>query len=84
MKKIIVNEEIDVIKELLKPIKDQVCIVHHRQKKESYIVTYDSNIDFVKNRFSVLSLIDFTENERMDFVLSDEDILITGREDFLK
>jgi hypothetical protein len=84
MVKINVKEEIDNIKNELIPIKDEVCIVHDRIKKDNYIVTFDSNLEFIKTHLPIISVIDFTEKEKMEFFLSNEDIVIFGREDFLK
>jgi hypothetical protein len=84
MVKINVKEEIDNIKNELIPIKDEVCIVHDRIKKYNYIVTFDTNLEFIKAHLSIISVMDFTEEQKMEFFLSNEDIVIFGREDFLK
>jgi hypothetical protein len=84
MLKISVNEDIDDIKIKLMPINSEICIVHNRRKKDDFVVTFDSNLEFIKNQLSIISFEDFTEEKRIEFIMSDNDIVIAGRGDFLK
>lgn len=84
MLKITVNEDIENIKFKLLPIKNEICIVHNRRIKNDFIVTFGSNLEFIKNQLSVMSVEDYTEEKRIEFIMSDNDIVIVGREDFLK
>jgi hypothetical protein len=84
MLKIRVNEELDDIKTLLSPIKDEICIVHNRRIKDDSIVTLNANIEFVQSHLSVLAIEDFTEKDKAEFFHTDEDLLLVGRADFLQ
>ena len=84
MLKIKVNEEIDDIKTILSSIKNEICILHNRRKKDDFIVTANANLKFIQTHLSVLGFEDFTEKDKIEFVLSNEDILIAGRSDFLR
>jgi hypothetical protein len=84
MLKIRINEEIDDIKTLLSSIKNEVCIVHNRRKKDDFIVTSNANLKFIQTHLSVLEFEDFTEKDKVEFYLTDEDILIVGRAEYLQ
>lgn len=82
MIKIRVDNEVDDIKIKLLPIKDEICIVHNRKVKDDYIITFHQNFEFINNRLSVILSEDFDDENRLEFMVSD-DVVIVGRKDFL-
>lgn len=83
MIKIRVDNEIDDIKIQLLPIKNEICIVHNRKVKDDYIITFDNNLEFISNHLSVTRSEDFNDEKRLEFIVSDDDVVIIGRKDFL-
>ena len=80
-----VNEELNVIKDKLAPLVNEVCILHGRKGQGDFIVTLDSNQGYILNLFSVESHEEFTDAKRVDLIRSDDyrDYLIIGRADFV-
>ena len=83
MIKVRVDNEVDDIKIKLLPIKNEICIVHNRRVKDDCIVTFNQNLEFISNCLSVISLEDFNDEKRSEFIGSDDDIVMIGRVDFL-
>lgn len=84
MLKINVSGDIDNIKNKLLPIKNEVCIVHNRKNNDNYVVTFESNLDFIRNELLVKSIEAFTEEKRIESLMSDNDIVIAGRVDYIR
>lgn len=74
MVKVKVEEEIEIIKNKLLPIIEEVCLIYNFKKKNAFVVTYPQNLSFVKEQLSVDSGSeeDFTEEKKAEFMNSEE------------
>ncbi|WP_020530027.1 hypothetical protein [Flexithrix dorotheae] len=85
MVKVKVEEEIEIIRNRLLPINDEVCLIYNLKKKYVYIITYPQNLSFVREQLVVFSVEDFTEEKKIEFMISEEfsNSTISGRIDFV-
>jgi hypothetical protein len=86
MKKVNVIEKVEDIKEKLLRIKNEICIIHNRRTKDNFIVTFEKNLEFIRDHLSVISEEDFTNLKKIEFIVSDDSYLVgkNGQNDHLR